>query len=81
MKGKGIIFDLDGTLLDTLHDLGEAMNTVLRVYGIPEHTLGMYRTFVGEGIENLVRRVLPEVQRDDEVLVNRLVEKMRVEYR
>jgi len=81
VKGKGIIFDLDGTLLDTLHDLGEAMNAVLREHGIPEHSLEMYRTFVGEGIENLVRRVLPEEQRDEEVLVNMLVEKMRVEYR
>lgn len=79
MKGRAVIFDLDGTLLDTLQDLGEAMNAVLGEHGFPEHPLDAYRYFVGEGMETLIRRTLPE-ERRDEALVARLLEMMREEY-
>ncbi|HAP31916.1 MAG TPA: HAD family hydrolase [Firmicutes bacterium] len=79
MKGRAVIFDLDGTLLDTLQDIGEAMNTSLREHGFPEHPLDAYRYFVGEGVETLVRRALPEGQRG-EALVAKLLEIMREEY-
>ena len=49
MKYKAIIFDLDGTLLDTLTDLAEGTNYALRVNGFPERTIDEIRRFVGNG--------------------------------
>jgi phosphoglycolate phosphatase len=60
LKYPGIIFDLDGTLLDTIEDLADAMNQVLIDLGFPTHTLGAYKYFVGEGVEALIRRALPK---------------------
>ncbi len=56
---KGVIFDLDGTLLDTLRDLAEAMNVVLKARGLPTYPLEKYRYFVGEGATVLVKKALP----------------------
>jgi len=55
-----IIFDLDGTLLDTLEDLTDSVNYALEKYGFPERTIDEIRSFVGNGIANLIARVLPE---------------------
>ena len=79
MKAKAVIFDLDGTLLNTLRNLGEAMNAVLFEHNFPEHPVDAYRLFLGEGMDALVRQALPEEKRD-EALVGRLMEKMREEY-
>lgn len=59
MKYLGAIFDLDGTLLDTLDDLADCMNAVLRDFGMPAHPADPYRYFVGDGMENLARRAAP----------------------
>ena len=56
----GILFDLDGTLLDTLEDLLDATNYALRAYGYPERTLLELRRFVGNGAENQIRLSVPE---------------------
>ena len=56
----GILFDLDGTLLNTLEDLKDATNYALRLYGYPEKTLEEIRTVVGNGAENQIRKSLPE---------------------
>lgn len=61
---KLIIFDLDGTLLDTIGDLAVSCNTVLAVRGLPQHGIDEYRTFVGNGIRRLVERALPEPLRN-----------------
>jgi len=61
---KAVIFDLDGTLLDTLRDLAEAMNFVLKARGLPIHPLEKYRYFVGEGATVLVKKALPENMQD-----------------
>lgn len=58
------LFDLDGTLLDTLRDLGESMNAVLAARGFPTHPIDAYRYFVGEGASLLVERAFPEDRRD-----------------
>ncbi len=79
MKYKAVIFDLDGTLLDTLEDLADSMNAVLKRWNCPTHGLDKYRVFVGDGIHNLARRVLPEAGRNKET-IDRCVEQMRVEY-
>lgn len=55
-----VIFDLDGTLLDTLEDLKNATNHALRVCGMPERTLGEIRQFVGNGVRNLMVRAVPQ---------------------
>jgi phosphoglycolate phosphatase len=65
MKYEAVIFDLDGTLLDTLQDLADAVNGVLSRSGFPEHGLEAYRYFVGDGVEDLARRALPEKHRDE----------------
>lgn len=55
----GILFDLDGTLLDTLEDLYLATNTALRRASLPCRTRDEVRMFVGNGVENLIRRAVP----------------------
>lgn len=63
-----VIFDLDGTLLDTLIELGIACNTILEQHGYPTHPLPKYKIFVGEGAEVLMRKALGEASSDDAVL-------------
>ncbi len=57
---QAIIFDLDGTLLDTLEDLADSLNYVLEKEGLPTHTPEKYRFMVGNGLPTLVARALPE---------------------
>lgn len=59
-----IIFDLDGTLLDTLGDLHAATNAVLRQFGYPERTTEEVRQFVGNGAERLIRLAVPEGEQE-----------------
>jgi phosphoglycolate phosphatase len=61
----GILFDLDGTLLDTLEDLMDATNYALATYGHPARTLREIRRFVGNGAENLILKALPEDHKED----------------
>ncbi len=68
MACKGIIFDLDGTLLDTLEDLAEAANKTLEFYGFPAHPVDAYRFFVGEGLKTLLQRIVPGSDRTEEQL-------------
>ena len=62
---KLVIFDLDGTLLDTLEDIADSCNHALSECGFPPRTLEEYRRFVGRGIMNLFRSALPEGHKDD----------------
>lgn len=55
-----VIFDLDGTLLNTIEDLGNATNHALRENGYPTHNLSSYPMFVGNGVSKLIERALPE---------------------
>lgn len=79
MKYKAVIFDLDGTLLDTIDDLGDSMNSVLSSHGYPIHDLAAYRYFVGNGMRNLVIRALPEDKRD-RASIDQGLSEMRKEY-
>ena len=56
---SAVIFDLDGTLLASLEDLADSVNTVLDEFSFPTHPLEPYKYFVGDGMENLVRRAAP----------------------
>ena len=60
MRYDTFIFDLDGTLLDTLGDLAAAVNYALRSHGMPEHSLDDVRRFVGNGVRRLMERAIPE---------------------
>lgn len=66
MNTELVIFDLDGTLLDTIGDLAAACNVVLERRGLPLHTYEQYCHFVGNGIMRLVERALPEELRTPE---------------
>ncbi|MGN0665692.1 MAG: HAD family hydrolase [Huintestinicola sp.] len=67
-KYKLIIFDLDGTLVDSLGDLADACNSALAMHGYPVHELDEYRYFVGDGVPMLIRRALPEADRTDDII-------------
>ena len=60
MKFKAVIFDLDGTLLNTLDDLADSANHVLCELGFPTHDTDAYKYFVGNGIPKLIERCLPK---------------------
>jgi len=63
---SAVIFDLDGTLLDTLADISHAANRVLSDQGLPVHAIESYRQFVGEGVRVLFRQALPERLRSED---------------
>lgn len=63
MEIRGVIFDLDGTLLDTLDDLANACNATLFHFGFPVHGVDAYRYFVGDGLLTLIQRIIPEPNR------------------
>ena len=75
----GVIFDLDGTLVDTLEDIADAMDRVLALEGAPGHSYAEYRYLIGHGIRNLVTESLPEELRD-EATVARCYERMIADY-
>lgn len=84
---RAFIFDLDGTLLDTLLDIGHACNAVLAAHGYPVHQPEAYRRMVGNGFGKLVRRALPadalerlRAQEPDERAVDALVDETRAVY-
>lgn len=60
MKFKAVLFDLDGTLLNTIEDISDSMNSVLAKNGYPVHDSEAYKYFVGDGMKALVQRALPK---------------------
>lgn len=65
MKYKAAIFDLDGTLLDSLQDLANSMNLVLESQGLPVYEIEKYKYFVGNGMYELAKRTLPPDKREE----------------
>ena len=63
----GILFDLDGTLLETLADLADSVNYTLAQHGLPTRTLEQVRVAVGGGVENLIRKSMPGTENDPPV--------------
>lgn len=78
MQYQAVIFDLDGTLLDTLEDLGDSVNAVLEYYGYPMHTMEAYRLMIGNGIKMLMRRSFPEPVSDS--LIEEALNRFKVTY-
>lgn len=64
MNFKGVIFDLDGTLVNSIEDLADSMNKVLERNNFPVHETQAYKYFVGNGLKNLVKAALPESHRN-----------------
>lgn len=64
-----VIFDLDGTLLDTIGDLAASTNYALKRYGFPEHEAEAYRFFVGNGVSKLIERALPPEAREEAMVL------------
>ncbi len=79
MKYRAVIFDLDGTLLNTLDDLGNAMNRTLKQEGFPTHPIDAYRYFIGNGARKLATRALPEAHRDQDT-IERCLTGFRTDY-
>lgn len=79
MKYKAIIFDLDGTLLNTIDDIANSVNSVLEKSGFPVYGTEEIKYFVGTGFYNLIRLALPEKDRDEDT-IKKLVEMLREEY-
>lgn len=67
MKYDLVIFDLDGTLLDTLNDLADAANAALTAFGYPARTVEEVRAFIGNGVGNLIKRSVPQGVGEDAV--------------
>jgi phosphoglycolate phosphatase len=61
MKFKAVIFDLDGTLINSLEDIADSMNTVLKTNKYPTHNYEAYNYFIGSGTRNLVAKALPKI--------------------
>lgn len=77
---KLAIFDLDGTLLDTLEDLASAANYTLKELGCPQHPSEKYNIFCGKGVTNLFISALPEEHRN-ETIINKAVEIFKSHYK
>lgn len=75
---KGIIFDLDGTLLDTVEDLTDASNEVMKEYGFPCFSINEIKEKVGNGNRKLIERCLPEDRQD---LIDEALDKFFKHYR
>jgi phosphoglycolate phosphatase len=80
MEYKAILFDLDGTLIDTADDIGDAANRVLSNRGLPTHSISTYRLFIGEGVRILFTRALPEESRNQD-LINACLKEFIEDYR
>ncbi len=79
MKFRAAIFDLDGTLLNSLSDIADSMNHVLDVNGFPVHPTNDFRYFVGEGMRVLVQRALP-ASLSDQNIIDSCTAQMKEEY-
>jgi phosphoglycolate phosphatase len=68
MHVKAVLFDLDGTLLDTLEDIANSANSALIRHGLPINEVDAYRYFIGEGVTMLISRALPAEKRDSDII-------------
>jgi phosphoglycolate phosphatase len=68
MRVQAVLFDLEGTLLDTLEDIANSANSALLRYGLPTHSVDAYRYFIGDGVTMLISRALPDESRDSDII-------------
>jgi phosphoglycolate phosphatase len=80
VKYKAAIFDLDGTLVDSLGDMADSINAVIASYGYPQHSIERYGEMAGDGLVSLIRRSLPPERSNDIDFVISLIPKVDQEY-
>ena len=80
MPPKLVLFDLDGTLLNTIADLREAVNHALQLRGFPQHSLEMITQMVGHGARDLIMQALPAKLSDDEAMIDAMLADFRTYY-
>lgn len=78
---KAIIFDLDGTLLDSIADIAMATNKVLSDHKLPEHPLEKYVEFIGNGAWRIVQRALPEQLKNNDAFVDKILDDYKIAYK
>ena len=78
--GKAVIFDLDGTLLDTINDLTDSVNDVMKIYGWKEYDSEACKMMVGNGFRKLIQRALPEEKQKDEMFLDEAVDQFSKAY-
>lgn len=78
MKTKAVIFDLDGTLIDSLEDIARSMNEVLQEFNLPTHEISAYNHFVGDGALFLAKKAVPK--NSSEELINQVFERFKELY-
>ena len=74
MSYGAVVFDLDGTLIDSLEDLADAVNQALAINGFPARATGCYKYFIGKGPKVMVSRALPEDKRNDDAVVEKCLD-------
>ena len=74
---KGVIFDLDGTLIDTTHEIRYIFNQLLESYSLPKRSTGFFKNKIGNGVEDLLQKSLPGDYSDD---ISPMLEKVKVIY-
>jgi phosphoglycolate phosphatase len=79
MDYRAVLFDLDGTLLNTLRDIADSANRALEALGLPPHETAAYQLFVGEGEDSLTRKALPPEHRTERE-INETLARIREEY-
>lgn len=80
MRTRAVVFDLDGTLLDSLADIANAGNAVLQAHGFPTHPQDAYRWFVGDGVGRLLHRIVPPEHQTDKTLLETLLREYAAQY-
>lgn len=80
MDYQAVIFDLDGTLLNTVEDIAFAMNTVLKRHNLPTHDVSKYNYFIGGGLTNLVYQTVPDNIKSQNNLITQYLEELVAEY-
>lgn len=77
---RAVLFDLDGTLLDTLEDLADSGNAVLLAHGFEAHRVEAYRTFIGDGMGKLVERIFPPGAVEDPDVLEQCLQEYKAAY-
>jgi phosphoglycolate phosphatase len=79
MHFKAVLFDMDGTLINSVDDIADAMNLVLQQNHLPVHPVDHYISWIGDGLKNLVTSALPDNNKDD-AFINKCHEEMKAAY-
>jgi phosphoglycolate phosphatase len=80
IRMQAVVFDLDGTLLNSLADIVHAGNAVLEAHGFPVHSSDAYRLFVGDGVGRLIHRIVPAAYQEDKVFLETFLREYAEQY-